>query len=263
MADTSMIYTLPSEVPAGAVATVTSGTEDPDYPVTNLFNGNPARPAKFTSTDVTIVFEFPGVVTINIVGLINTTLDPSDTDVRWQGNLADVWTSPLVDVPVPVAARAADGFVPGAYAELTGAYQWWRLVVPTQSVNVVLGELLFYSAAHRCHWVLRSPSPTRPTSRQTVKHETAYGVQMAYDRGAGRRTKTGTVGVVSLPSVTDWFDTAQADTLPFLLVPDPGLENEAWMVRFGQPAVTPTRVAAGYWQVPLTFAELSRGVPLL
>ncbi len=261
------IYTHPGDQKlTAAVLSVTAGAADPDYPVANLVNGNPARPAKFTTGYATVLVDFGAAVSLQIWGLFHTNLD-AGLSVRVQAHTANTWGAPSLDLPVAIAAVSKDGFVPGAYLNFAApqGYRYWRLVVASSgtpnSANVVLGQVLAYAVTRRVQTLQPKPDLTR--QRDVIRHVTDYDVELAYDRGVRTRLRKGTVATSDLAALQAWFDDARGAARPVLFVADPTSDVEALLVRWDLPALVATRTAYAFWSVPYAFKEVSRGLPWL
>lgn len=263
-----MLYTHPSDQQlTAAVLSLASGTEDPDYPLANLLNGNPARPAKFAETDIRIVVDFGVPVSLDAVALIHTNLDALETDlsVQWQGNSANSWVTPPLDLAFTIAPATLDGYVPGRLLDLTSeptrTYRYWSLSVANNPTPVILGQLLAYATLRTL--LVDKSGATRSEARPMVDHRTAYGISLRYDYGVTQRLFAASVRSDDAPSVRAWF--ADARQRPHVIVPEPIADGEAWLVRWRQDGGTlaSTLFQPAVEDFALTWEELSRGRPWL
>lgn len=252
-----MIYALPSDEQVGAATlTLSSGTADAEYPLTNLQALAPARPTKFTTTSAGIVINFGSPVALKYVAIMHPNFQAA-LNVRWQRNATDSWGAPSVDRGFTVAATDPDGYVPGPSLDLTGeaSYQYARVSVPTNDVNLIIGAIVAYTAIYEATPIL---NPFKESDhRLSILHETAYGVQFVYDL-ARYRGLSGSMHVPSSAQVLTWYRSSKGRAMPFLVMP----RDEAMLARWDTDAVTSETLgpSAVRWS-ELAWREVSRGLP--
>ena len=118
---TAAIYGKPTDnVASEATITAQSGTVDTEYPLANLVDENPAKPAKLTTTTGRIMFDFGSAQTIQLIALIHTNLDAGLT-VKIQANATDSWGSPSVDLAITIPTVPADSYPLNLWLDLSGS----------------------------------------------------------------------------------------------------------------------------------------------
>lgn len=256
------------QVADNATITVQTGTVDPEYPVTNLVDGNPAKPAKILETSGAWKFAFTGAQRIDFLAIPHHNLT-AGLEVRIQGNAADAWGAPTLNALITIPAWRTDGWPVGPWLDLTGVagyavggFQYWRLVVVgVNAAPVAIGQVWLGAA-------LRTLSPNLSWGaregefHKITEHETDFGVVLSYDFGLLRRTLTGEVDATDAAktAVLTWWQSTNGRARPTIIVPD-GTVNEALMVRWAEPKIDVTRNVIDRNTIPLAFQEVSRGLP--
>lgn len=128
-----------------ATITVNTGTEDPDYPISEGAKGTePGKRGKFTGTTGSFVMDFGTAQSIAIWGMPDYYISAGAV-VRIQGNATDSWGAPTLSAAITIPAHHPDGFPLGVLKDLTGvahSFRYWRLVVESgNSVPIQIGQV--------------------------------------------------------------------------------------------------------------------------
>lgn len=262
----SAVYGKPSDNVAGnATITVQTGTVDSDYPLANLVDDNPAKPAKLTTTTGRIVFDFGSAQTLQLIALIHTNLDAGLT-VKIQANATDSWGSPSVDLAITIPTVPDDDYPINPWLDLSGSaysYRYWAIYISgTNSAAVAIGEV-WMQATKRSFTRNILWGCEEMEVRPSVEHATTYGVTTVYPFGIRMRRVSGSVRA---------NQTAAAELLalerdcehrgsPFLFILDPAV-NDALYVRWGIAPFRKRNVFLQTRPIDVTFEEVSRGLSL-
>ena len=237
------IYTYPAdEVGTSATVTLTTGTADANYPVTNVQDRNPGTVflTSSTATAVDILWDHGSATDVKVFSLHHHNI-PAGTDVRIQRNAANSWGGPTMDVAVTVATYPNTGLPLPFAIDLTAqvgysgaGFRYTRLHVPSLSQKVGVGSALLWSAKRQDLRGLRFP--IRPSERQAGRvWPTAYGVKSRYRLGVRLRQIEGVIRNTNADFSTwlAWFRAAQGNVQPFLYWLDPS-GSDGWLAAFEQ-----------------------------
>ena len=265
----NLIYQHGSDQVAGAATvTVGLGTEDPEYPVAGLTDGNPAKPAKLLETSGAWLFDFGAAQRVDAVAIPHHNLT-AGLEVRIQGNAANVWGAPTFNQAITIPTWRGDGWPIGPWLDLTGlagyavgGFQYWRLIVvgvnaaPVALGQVWLGETL-RTLSPNISWGARDGE-----AHKITEHETDFGVVLSYDFGLLRRTLAGDLDApdATRTAVLNWWRSTNGRARPFIIVPD-GTINEALMVRWATSDIQTILDLTDRNTMQLAFQEVSRGLP--
>lgn len=109
----------------GLTATLTSSTEDTDFPKENVQHEH--RTKIWKSTDLTseyLTFDLGTAKTVDAVAIMNSNFNDFTTTtptVQFQGNATNSWGAPSVDESLTINAGTIIKYIAG------GSYRWWRL----------------------------------------------------------------------------------------------------------------------------------------
>lgn len=266
----NVIYQLNSDQVADSGSlTVQSGTEDAAYPKANLYDSNPAKPAKLTTTTGAWRWDFGVAQRIDLVALIHHNLT-AGLEVRIQGNAADAWGAPTFNQVITIPAYLGDGYPSNPWLDLTGlaaystgGFRYWRLVVVgTNAAAIAIGEVwlgaLKRSLTPNIDWGAR-----QPFERKTVEHRTDFGVSNIYDLGVTIRNMQGQLDTTDAQAalIQAWWRDTRGRVRPFLLVPN-GDVNDAWLVRWTKNQIEPTLNNIDRNVFQMEFEEVGRGLLL-
>lgn len=260
------VYGRPSDNVAGnATISVQTGTADTDYPMTNLVDGNPAKPGKLTTTTGRIVFDFGSAQTLQLVALIHTNLDAGLT-VKIQANATDAWGSPSLDTAITIPTLPLDDYPLNPWLDLSGSvhtYRYWAIHVSGTNTNpVAIGEVWMQATK-------RELSPNllwgyaEAEARPTVEHRTTYGVSTVYPLGPRLRTVVGRVKatVAGAADLLALERDAKHRANPFLFILHPD-QNDALYVRWAGGSFAQRYEFTSIRPIDVAFEETSRGLRL-
>lgn len=263
-------YTRPSDnLLNTATISVNTGTEDPEYPATNINDLLPEKPAKLTTNDGSWVADLGSAQRVDIVGIIHPNFDAA-LSVFIQAHTSNAWGAPSLSQAITIPARHADLFPVNPWLDLktlipldaNRTFRFWRLFVSgTNSVPVSVGEWRIENT--RRDFGVRNISwgSTRSWKRPAIVHETELYVRRSYDLGTTIRTievqMQATDSVLS--DIDAWFRGARGVVTPFLIVPYYN-ENDIWMVSFTNSDRPFTRRLRNVNELALEFQELPRGL---
>lgn len=264
----NLLYVRPSENVI-ANATITASAADAEYPATRLHDGNPADPAKLTTTSGNFVFAFGAAQRIDVVALIHHNLT-AGLEVRIQGNASNVWTSPTFNQQITIPAYRENGFPINPFLDLTGlsgysasGFQYWRLVIVGANAEAVaIGELVLGSVKRTLEinlsWGLLDDE-----DQPVVEHRTSARVSHIVSEGTAVRTLEGEVDTTDAggASLLSLSRDSRGRARPFLVVPDPAT-NDALFVRFIESKLPRTWAFLDRKRVPVRLEEVSPGLPL-
>lgn len=247
------------------------GTEDTDYPATNLSDEIHAKPAKLTTTTGGWIWSLDAGVTrqrVDLVALGVHNIDAGAT-VAVQGNDTASWGSPTLNTTLTIAAADADGRVCHAWKDLTGVtgyttagFYYWRIAVTASNTSTVAVGEVWLGALKRTfdrNYRWRFDTTDR---RRTVQHVTQYGARTVYDLLVRERQFRATLRAsdTGLAAVRAWHRSCRGSVKPSVFIPDASV-NDAWWVYL--PDVLPiTSVFSEVHDLDLLLDEVSPGLPL-
>src|SRR5438552_2828835 len=128
----NLIYQVPTDnLAATGTLTVQSGTEDTAYPKANIYDGNPAKPAKLTTTTGAWRWDFGSAKQLDIVAVIHHNLT-AGLNVRIQGNATDAWGAPSLDQAFTIPARQTCS--PGTGPVRAASSRRWSLSTQARTI---------------------------------------------------------------------------------------------------------------------------------
>lgn len=186
MAD--LIYHRPSDNVADTVTpSLLTGTANANFPLTRLYDGDPATAFKTTSTgDCRVVWDYTSAQRVDCVWVpIHNAL--AGTVLRFEGHTANTWATPTVSATHTVQAYR-QGLPQGVFIDVTAAsgysasgLRYWSLFVPNTGIVTALGEIIISSRKRTTKNLLRGVQ--RDQSRLQTRHARADGGFFKYDRG--------------------------------------------------------------------------------
>jgi hypothetical protein len=215
-------------------ATITCATEDPVYPVENLYDGVITTVFKSSALSAEIVFEFPAPVTLRFIALGPNNLDPT-LPVTFAGNATNTWGAPSMSGALVIPDRWENGRGYCPWADLTsfsgfGAHLFYRLSLGTNSVFPELGELWLSESLRTFEqdWLMEHDEDE---SQNAVILETEYGQISAYDMYVRRRTWTTPYNAsdAHLAELKSWHRAMKGSVVPSVMIPKSNLNDAAWV----------------------------------
>jgi hypothetical protein len=241
--------------------TVLAGTVDSAYPVANLWNLNPAKPFKATTTGIDLQFDFGAPVVIEFIALWHTNLSVVATV---QNNTGTTWPGTVMGT-LAVQARSFDGFRDNPMLDLRGqpARRYWRLTISGNATPVILGGLGMYNFLQTLNPWGPAIGLARPEEHPTVGFETDGRIEFRYSLGLrieAFRSITVTVPrTTGLAKLKDLIRDAQGRARPFPVVIDPG-SGIAQLVRFEDDELNVTGVSRDWVDVSMNLRDVGRGL---
>lgn len=262
----SLLYAHPSDNLTSSAATITASTEASGYGVANLYDGNPAKPWKATTTTGTVSFDFGAAVNIDLVALIHHNLT-AGLEVRIQADNASDFSSLDLNQTITIPAYEADDFPVNPWIDLSAlsnSWRYWRLnVVGTNSANVAIGELWMVgtkrtlTAGHLLYGLQES------FEKPIIEHVTDYKVSTIYNLGAKVWSMSGEILTTNagLTSLRTWWDDCHGRALGTLIIPDDTV-NVARLARWADFRRADQRSFYDGNRVRVAWSEISRGLVL-
>lgn len=283
-----MRFCFPSDL-VGATATITStNAADADYPLSNLHDGRPTEPTRWTTAASTrIVWDLgAGSPTTRVEGLIIVMHTmPAGSVLKVQANAADAWGAPTFsqDVTVPawgpelVLSLPANILVDlrGTTLATTG-YRFLSLLLPdhgSPGADHALGEVCWIGA-----WQSPASSAAWPVRRGEVRrvsvNSTSYGVDHVIDRHVRQRRLFPRLGAIGDADRALWLQLAReaGGDVGFPLVLDVdetsdfAASAEGLFVRFHPESINALQedlIVFGASDLQLDLLEVQRGLPLV
>lgn len=265
------IHTYPGdEVGGAATVSLSTGTADANYPVSNIKDTNPALAFLTSSsgTDVDVLWDNGSATDVQVFSMHHHNI-PAGTNVRIQRNAANSWGAPSMDVAVTIAAYPNPGLPLPVAIDLTlqagysgAGFRYTRLHVPSIAQKVGVGSALLWNAKRQTVRGLRFPM--RPIEQQpTRKWKTHTGVANKYRHGFRLRAIEGTIRTTNtdFASWLAWWRAAQGDYLAFLYWQDV-TGSDGWLSAFGSDTTDLEYAAYNVSPATVQIEELSNGVAL-
>lgn len=232
-------YNLPSDV-VTPVMTVQTGTQDPDFPVTNAVsftNRTFGYPAKLVEPAGAWLADFGAPQRVDRF-ILQHNFDDGMINVRLQGNATNVWTSPSFSQLLTIGNHREDGYTYKSFMDLQaltgyngGGYRYWRLYVPTLNSVPIGVKMLFLSAVRTLE------SSALGGLRITDVHDyidlpTDTGYRWTYDLLSAARIYNATFGWTPTmdAAMRSWFRSMGGRSKFSVFIPDTRV-NDAWLVR--------------------------------
>jgi hypothetical protein len=206
---------------------VTSGTANSSFPVTNLGDLKPYKPFKATGTAATVRGTFGGSKTLAGVAFIMH--NAAGTTVTISSGAGAITT-------LVFPANTADGLPVNAYKVFAGlsnlSSTTFDFAFTGLSANVAIGEILLIET-------VRTMSVTWDVKRGRTHlldaQQTEYGVPLIYELGVRERTFDGRVVLESeRTAMEELYDNARGASRAWWLVPDSTV-NDCLYARFSKP----------------------------
>lgn len=221
-----------------------TGTVDPDYPVANVGDRDPANPFKTPDLTVNIDLDLGSATAIGLVAIVHANLDPGLSGVHLLGSTSNTFASGFTSEAIVIPTYQPDGHPTSALLTFAPqSYRYWRLAITTpNSVGLSLGELVLASGWRTLTADLQMGA-TDEDGYPTIENESdAGGVTTVYEHLVRRRWLRGTfrLDVVDLDAMRDWHRGSRGRGLPFLIHPTLPTD-EPWYVRWEKTSLTRAR----------------------
>lgn len=265
----NLIYQKLTDQVADNATSVLGTASDSAYPPANLYDFNPAKPAKLTGTTGDWVWSFAARQRIDLAAIIHHNLT-AGLNVRFQGNDTNVWGAPTLDTTITIPAYRDDGYPSNPWKDLTGVtgyttagFFFWRLaIVGVNGAPVAIGDVWLGSVIRRLDpnidWGVKVEH-----ERKTVEHETDFGVMNVYDLGVTIRRFSGNLDTTDAQRellLAQW-ESVHGRVSPWLMIPN-GDVNDAWLVRWGRAMNEKSFDLIDRNTIPFEAVEVGRGLIL-
>ena len=229
-----------------ATLSLTAGTANGSFPLTNLQDERPDIVFKATGTSATIRATFGAAQRVQGIALINHNLHGLTLTVTNNGAM------PSIAMPVPAAA--ADGLPVNPWLDLrqiggTTATQW-NVAITGAAANVAIGELLLMETLSimpmRWNVSVRERHPI-------ISHHSEYHIPLRYGLGVRYRSLSGEVNrETERAAITNIHRSAKGALKPWAFILDSDVndcmmvqcdESSEWTHERQSPSVTSTTVA--------------------
>lgn len=255
------------------LATITIETGTPPVDLTNygpqvLVDDNPARVAKIDSTTGAWLFTFLAAQRVDLIGLIHHDFDAGG-NVRIQGNAINTWGAPSLNalITIPPWLGVGSRWPLNPWLDLTGVagytttgYQFWRLIITSNSQNLQLGQVWLSPTIRLLDDDLQWEYVQTP-SKRVIENRTAFGVSTIYSRGTTEwKLQGGHLMSDALQALLEeqWYD-VDGRSNPWLLVPN-GDVNRCYFVRYADTMRGVTHIVDDVHSHQFNVEEVSRGL---
>jgi hypothetical protein len=264
-----LIYSLPTDNVVDAVIPTCSRAADPKYPVSNIYDKNPASWYWAGSTgDVRFVWDFGSAVNLSWATIVIPNIPAATAGVKLEGNSSNSWPGAVV-VPFTIPTWAEDGFPWNPYVINASAvaYRYWSIYIPAIAVPLSLGEIAIFSNFREMLFNINWDADLAER-HPVIEHKTDANAQTAYDRGVRWFELTGEVDSndVERAAVRTWIRSAAGRTKPFFIIPETTSgtavvpDNHAWMVKFKDTDLLQKLAFIDWTKLTIGWEELSRGL---
>lgn len=247
------LYCRPSDIlTPSATITVTSGTEDSNYPRTNLNDRKAYTVAKGTGTGITFKAAFGASKTLQAIACVNT-----NATAITLTNAAGL--SQSISIPTtPEDGHPLDPWIDLREVANTSSDQW--SVALTGPSGVGLGELLLVETVRTLpiRWGL-----TEQDEHRTSTQSTDYGVRLIYGMGVRQRRVGGALVLLSTADRAALLSLVRdaGSRYPFLLVLNSSV-NDALYVEIDGDASAIVRAYPQLSTSDIAFVEQQKGLAL-
>lgn len=248
-------YARPSDnIIASATISLTVGAVDTNYPLTNIQDGIPAKPAKTTGTAATFRATYGVAQTLEMTSFGPHNLAGATVTLTNNAGFSQVITVP---------ANREDGLSINPFLDFSTLANrtatQWNLVISGASANIAIGEwqLITTRRTLQLLWGLKDTETHR-----TIIHPTDYDAKLKYWMGTAQRHFIGRVNrETNRADILSLIRSAQGQYQGFVLVPESTV-NEAFLVDLTTDERTFTRIHHNASDVELEFCEIQRGLAL-
>lgn len=234
-----------------AGATFSMDNEDPDYPASNLGNGDPAVVAKSTANSDSVSIVTPDNETVVAVAFINT--NATQIGISSGGPIPPLLTPPALDVD----GQRVHGWMDLRDDPLTPSSLFAvGLVAPSP---VWIGHIALLTAIEPLNLKYGLQMGRRRPGDIEIMTRGGSRIRMGYQ--VRTRWAKGMVDLIEDAAFLHTLEaSAKGTVLPFIFIPDENTQD-AWMVTFNANDFTQTIPNYDVREIPLAFEELSSGPP--
>lgn len=263
MGDVLVVRTSDLIIPS-ATLSVTSGSADSGYPVTNLQDKNPGKPFKATGTSVTVRATYVSPVTARISSFGPHNIVGASVS---QTNNAGTPLNQAFAVPAnTLAGFSVDPFVDFSALTSSLSATQWNLVITGASANVAIGEWHLGVQARILEILLGAEDAIR---YGTTVHPTSMGGKLKSKRGWARRRFKGRILVDKnnidndLATLRALFDDASGQFGNVLFIPNSANNDAIYAdLNADEQAVTWFTPNDELGYVDIEFVQVQRGPAL-
>lgn len=227
MSDRNLLYSLPSDNVAALVTpTVVTGTINSAFPLTRLYDLDPATHVKTTGTgDFRLQWDFTTAQRIDAIWIPMYNM-PAGNIPRFEGSASASWGSPTLSASRTVPAYLG-GLPRGLFIDLrhvtgysTSGFRYWSLIIPNPSQITAIGEAFLSKSLRNTRNYAQGLSTTR--SRVAYFHPREDDGMFVNDRHTDRFNLAGSVVVDTRDSaINDLWSDCLGGVLPFPIVLHP------------------------------------------
>ncbi len=272
MANThAFIYDVPTDKVTGTWSK-TGGTVNALYPLTNIDDGKPWNPVKFTVNPTRLSIDHSSAVALAGVSFIHCNFPAGYAPVVARGSSLG---TPLTTVTVTCPGPAEDNQPSNPFVDMTalagvGNYRFTWIDLPATGTLLSLGLIRLTATKRQIAGFASTGVRNRDWGgyetevHPLIERRTDAGTQVGYGRGTRARTVHGSVRCIDAgyANLQSWTRATQGRLSPCLLIPDPTV-NEALWVRWGASAdaiLKRTTFGPSAYDVPVDWEELGRGL---
>lgn len=186
-----LIYQHPGDDLAKLYApTLVSGAIDPNYPLENLSNDNPALPAKFTSTSLRLVWDLTFAQLVALPIFLHWNVDVGAT-ATWEVNTTNTWPG-LAVTPIVTNDLNGAGYRPYSWLDQSAALgrRYASLAISGNAEPIIIGGI-WLGATQRLLDSLIAWGVKTPIGQRKVVLETNMGVRHKFTRAPTGRIADG------------------------------------------------------------------------
>jgi hypothetical protein len=258
----TLIYAHPTDNVVDAVVPTCSVAAAALYPLSNIYDKNPATWYWASATGaVRFTWDFGSAVNISWATLVLPNIPAATSGVKLEGNSSNSWPGAVV-LPFIIPTWAEDGFPWNPYVVNPGVtgYRYWSIYIPSIGVPLSLGEIALISTFRELLFNINWDA-NLAERHPVIEHRTDANSQTEYDRGVRWLELTGEVDATTAErtAVRSWIRSASGRSKRFFIIPEL-TDNHAWMVKFKDPDLLQQLAFLDWTKLSVGWEELSRGL---
>jgi hypothetical protein len=231
---TNFLYDLVSDRVTGTWS-MTGGTVNALYPLTNIDDGVPSNPVIYTVNPTRLICDHGTAVRLDLVSFIHCNFPAGYAPTVARGSVVGTaLTSAVVTCPGP----SEDGVPSNPFVDLTtkvgyANYRYTWIDLPSTSTLLWLGHIRLSSHKREAPQHLGFSAKTTE-KHPYLEHTTDADTQIGYSRGTRARLVKGLVRTddAGFAWLQSWWRGCRGRLYPFLLILDDTV-NEAMWVKWG------------------------------